>query len=102
MHGRIVSVQVDPKDILEAIRIYQDSIMPAAQEQKGFRGALLFTDPETGKGISVTIWDSEEDLMRGQQSGYCQEQIAKFADLLIRTPDQVGYELSHSVGLDIQ
>lgn len=98
MHGRVVSVQVKPEDLGEAISIYRDSVVPAAQDQDGFNGAILLTDPDTGKAISVTLWNSEEDLLKGQESGYYQEQIAKFTDLLIRKPDQVGYEVSLSVG----
>ena len=101
MHGRIVNVEVAPDDLQEAIEIYRDSVMPAAQEQKGFRGSLLFTDSNTGKAVSITIWDSEEDLMRGQSSGYYQEQIAKFASFLTRTPDQEGYQLSLNVLVEI-
>ena len=96
MHGRIVTVQVTPEDLPKAIEVYRDSVMPAAEQQKGFKGALLFTDSETGKAVSVTLWDSEDDLMHGQESGYYQEQIAKFAEYMIRTPDQEGYELSCS------
>ncbi len=101
MHGRIVSVQVKPEDLGKAISIYRDSVIPAAQEQKGFRSALLFSDPETGKAVSITLWDSEDDLIKGQESGYYQEQIAKFSEILIRLPDQVGYELSCSAGIKI-
>ena len=101
MHGRVVSVQVEPEDLGKAISIYRESVIPAAQEQKGFRSALLFTDSGTGKAVSITLWDSEDDLIKGQESGYYQEQIAKFSDILIRLPDQVGYELSCSAGIKI-
>lgn len=102
MHGRVVTVQVDSRDVGEAVSIYRDSVMPAAQRQKGFRGALLLTDQRTGKGVSVTLWDSEEDLIHGQDSAYYQEQIAKFADILVRTPEQDGYEVSFSSGVITQ
>jgi heme-degrading monooxygenase HmoA len=94
MHGRIVSVEVKPQDIGTATSIYQESVVPAAQQQKGFRGAMLFTDARTGKAVSITLWDSEEELLAGQESGYYQEQLAKFAELLVRRPEQAGYELS--------
>ncbi len=96
MHGRIVSVQVEPEDLGKAIGIYRDSVIPAAKDQKGFHDALLFTDPATGRAVSITIWETEEDLLAGQASGYYQEQIAKFAELMIRTPDQEGFELAYT------
>ena len=96
MHGRIVSVQVKPEDLGKAVGVYRDSVIPSAKEQKGFHDALLFTDSATGRAVSITIWETEEDLLAGQNSGYYQEQIAKFAELMIRTPDQEGFELVYT------
>lgn len=96
MHGRIVSVQVKPEDLDKAVGIYRESVIPAAKEQRGFHEALLFTDFTTGRAVSITIWETEEDLLAGQYSGYYQEQIAKFAELMIRTPDQAGFELAYN------
>ena len=96
MHGRIVSVQMEPEDLGKAVGIYCESVIPAAKEQKGFHDALLFTDSETGRAVSITIWETEEDLLAGQSSGFYQEQIAKFAELMIRTPDQEGFELVYT------
>ena len=47
---------------------------------------LFLTDPETGKGVSLTLWDSLEDMKAGESSGYLQEQIAKFAPLMAGPP----------------
>ncbi|MDA0771014.1 MAG: hypothetical protein O2821_12465 [Chloroflexi bacterium] len=96
MHGRIVSVQVAPEDLETATSIYVESVVPAAEQQEGFKGAILFTDAATGKAISITIWDSEKDLLQGQESGYYQEQIGKFTEYLTRTPDQDGFEVAYA------
>ena len=96
MHGRIVSVQVAPETLKTVTDIYIESVVPAAEQQKGFKAAILFTDDDTGKAVSITIWDSEEDLMRGQESGYYQEQIGKFTEYFIRAPDQVGFEMAYN------
>ncbi len=96
MHGRIVSVQMEPEDLGKAVGIYRDSVIPAAKQQKGFHDALLFTDSATGRAVSITIWETKEDLLAGQASGYYQEQIAKFAELMTRTPEQEGFELVYT------
>ena len=70
--------------------------MESAKEQKGFHDALLFTDSATGRAVSITIWETEGDLLAGQASGYYQEQIAKFAELMIRIPEQEGFELVYT------
>lgn len=101
MHGRVVRVNVRPGALPEAIGIYRESVVPAALQQKGFRGALLFTNPDTNMAISITLWDTEDDLARGQESGYYQAQIAKFADQLAGSPSQDGYELSLNVQIPV-
>jgi len=101
MYGRIVSANFQPGKVEEVTRLYRESVIPAAQQQRGFRGALLFTDPKTSKGVSITLWESEADLIQGQTSGYYQEQIAKFAGLLEGAPAQEGYELSVSVQVQV-
>ncbi len=69
-----------------AARIFSESVIPAAEQQRGFRDALFLTDPATGKGLSVTLWETREDLEAGEHSGYFQEQVAKFAPLLAGPP----------------
>ena len=97
MHARVVTVQVQPGKIEETIRIYRDSVVPAAKEQKGFKGAFLLTDPNTGKGVSVTLWETEADLKAGEASGYYQEQIAKFGAVFAAPPAREAYEVSLQV-----
>ena len=79
----------------EAIDVYNDPVVPAAKAQKGFQGAYLMTDAESGKALSITVWESEADMMAGESSsGYYQEQIAKFGGLFAGPPDLDHYELS--------
>ena len=96
MHGRIVSVQVAPEDLGTITKIYVESVVPAAEQQEGFKGAILFTEGETGKAVSITIWNSERELLQGQESGYFQEQIGKFTQYFTRTPNQEGYEVAYN------
>lgn len=94
MYARIVTVHAQPDKLDELIAIYRDSIVPAAKQQKGFLGARLFTDRATGKGYSVTRWQSKEDLEAGEASGYYQEQIAKIAPMLTAAPTRETLEIS--------
>lgn len=94
MYARIVTVQVHLDKLDQVISIYRDSIVPAAKQQKGFLGARLFTDRTTGKGVSVTRWQTREDLEAGESSGYYTEQIAKIAPMLTAPPVRETYEIS--------
>jgi len=93
MFARLTIVQVKIDKLDETIKIFEDSVVPAAKSQKGARGAYLLTDRKTGKGISISLWDSEEDAIANEQSGYLQEQMAKFKDSFTAPPIKEGYEV---------
>ena len=97
MFARFTIVQVGVDKIDEVIKLYEDSVVPGAKAQKGLCGINLFTDKETGKGVSVSLWESEEDAVANEQSGYYKEQVGKFAEYLTAAPIQEGYEVSIKV-----
>ncbi len=79
MHARVTTIQLQPgmTDRLEAI--FNESVLPAARTQHGFKGGLLLAEPGTGKAVLVSLWESEADLRAGESSGYYVEQISKLA-----------------------
>jgi heme-degrading monooxygenase HmoA len=94
MHARAVTVQIQPANMQEAIDLFNDSVVPAAKAQKGFQGIYLMTDADSGKGLAISVWESEADMIAGESSGYYQEQIAKFGALFTGTPTTEHYEVS--------
>lgn len=94
MHARVVSMEMLPIDVGEAARIYQDRVLPAAREQRGFRGALMLTDPDTGEGLSISFWNSEEDMHASEVSGFYHKKLSDLDALLISTPVRKHYEVS--------
>ena len=97
MFARLTIVQVKTDKMDETIKLFEDSVVPAAKLQKGFQGAYLLTDRNTGKAISCTLWDSEEDAVATEQSGYYQEQIDKLKEFLTAPPIREGYEVAVQV-----
>lgn len=92
MKARVVTVQIQPARLTEAISIYRDSVMPAAQEYKGCHAMILLTDRSSGKGVSFSVWD-EQELQSSEASGYLQEQFAKFAGVFAAPPVREVYDL---------
>ncbi|UCD66596.1 MAG: antibiotic biosynthesis monooxygenase [Deltaproteobacteria bacterium] len=84
--SRVIMGRVDPNKHEEAFTLFTDDIIPAAREQEGFRGANLFTNPQSGKFISTTIWKKEEDMIASDKSGYLQRQLDKVANLFTEPP----------------
>jgi len=96
MFARVTIVHVKKDQIDAAIKLSKDSVIPAAQSQKGFRGAQLFTEP-SGKGMFITFWDNIGHAVDNEQSGYYQEQLAKFKEIFDAPPYHEGYNVALSI-----
>jgi heme-degrading monooxygenase HmoA len=77
--------------------IAEGSAVPAAKEQKGFHAIyMLESEDEPTVGLALSIWDGKADADAGEQSGYYQEQVQKFASLFTAPPERKGYEVTVS------
>jgi heme-degrading monooxygenase HmoA len=94
MYARVTEINVKPEKVEEAIALYANSVVPAARSQKGFTGAYLLTDRQTGKGLAITFWKSEKDALANERNRYYQEQLVKFIDFFQSPPIREGYEVS--------
>ena len=82
MHARLVTAPGRSNELDQMTKLWHESVLPAARQQAGFKGALVLADPETGKAVSVSLWDTKDDMLAGEASGYYQEQVARFAPLV--------------------
>jgi heme-degrading monooxygenase HmoA len=97
MYARVLHVEIQPGQLDEAVRRYRESLIPAAQELPGFRGALLLTEPGTGNAISVSLWETEAELQAGETSGYVRAQLANLGPLFAVPPRFDVYQVSLQV-----
>lgn len=94
MHARVVSMEMLPMNVKEAVRIYQERVVPAAREEEGFRGALMLTDPDTGEGLSISLWNTEDEMYASEASGFYHRKLDELEALFISTPVRKHYEVS--------
>lgn len=94
MFVRTVSVTFKPGTIDEAVRIFEQSAVPAAQQEPGFVSLMLFTNRENDTGLAVSTWESEAALEASESSGYFQEQLAKFGSVFAGPPVREKYEVN--------
>ena len=73
----------------EVRRLYERAI---ATYQEGFQRAYLLREPGTDNGISVVIWESEEDMEANLNPEY-QAILAEMAPLFSSPPKISTYEL---------
>ncbi|HET6596207.1 MAG TPA: hypothetical protein VFG81_11320 [Anaerolineales bacterium] len=87
MYARVTTTQFSPYRLEESIHISREQIVPAAQQQTGFKGYLMLVDRSTGKGITITLWEGEEDRdVTGPNSSYYRDAIGKIVPLLEDAP----------------
>ncbi|MBW3663332.1 MAG: hypothetical protein KY469_09560 [Actinobacteria bacterium] len=64
-----VSLYSGSPDSLDADLDYtRENIMPKVRELAGFQGIYAFADRDTGTTMSITLWDSEEDLRASDEA----------------------------------
>jgi len=93
MHARVTHTQIHLDKMDEAQKLYE-SLEPTLKGRNGFVAARLFTDRSSGKGISITTWDTEADMLSVESGGTYQEVIQQFASMFAAPPTTEHYEVA--------
>jgi hypothetical protein len=96
--ARVTHVRVGPEDIEESVRLFDESVLPAAAEEEGFMGALLLVRPD-GRAVAIDLADTLEHAQANERSGFYQSQVAKFADKITGRPSREVYEVRVAKGV---
>jgi hypothetical protein len=67
VYARVANFQGDPANVDEAISHVRAQVASGDPPPglEGARGMLMLVDRESGKSIGITLFDSEDDLRRG-------------------------------------
>jgi heme-degrading monooxygenase HmoA len=97
MYARVTQFEIDTLRISldEALERFKGAILPAVREVPGYRGVFVMRTPE-GKGLLVSLWDTPEAAQKGVESGYYDEQVAKFLMFVKQPPGRDHYEVVFS------
>jgi hypothetical protein len=98
MVARVTHVQVKPEDIDESVRLFDESVVPAATQEEGFMGALLLVRDD-GQALAIDLADTLEHAHANERSGFYQSQIAKFADKIVEHPTREIYQVRVAKGI---
>jgi heme-degrading monooxygenase HmoA len=94
MYARAVTIQMQPGKLDEAVRVFQDSVVPAIKQQKGFKRISMLIDRNTCKTLTVSFWETEADRTASETSGHFAAQLAKFGSFFAAPPITERYEVS--------
>lgn len=98
MVARVTRVRVKPEDIDESVRLFDESVIPAATREAGFMGALLLVRSD-GQALAIDLADTLENAQANERSGFYQSQIAKFADKIVEHPTREFFDVRVATGV---
>ena len=98
MVARVTHVRVKPEDIDESVRLFDESVIPAATQEEGFMGALLLVRPD-GRALAIDLADTLDNAHANERNGFCQSQVSKFAGKIIDHPKRELYEVKVAKGV---
>src|SRR5437660_10212414 len=94
MYARLVTSQLHPGTVDEAVQIFRDSVVPDAKQQPGFQGAMALVNRSANKTISITLWETEAEAKASEIGSHLQAQINKFASHLAALPVVETFEVA--------
>jgi heme-degrading monooxygenase HmoA len=62
MFARVSQYEVRPEYLQQGQRAIEEHLIPALRMQPGYSGGLLLGNPEEGKVLAVSLWESEQDM----------------------------------------
>jgi heme-degrading monooxygenase HmoA len=78
MFARIGTWQGSPSELERWISRAHEHVKPSVQRDPGLKAAYWLVDREGGKGLIITLWESEE-AMRASEHARAQRQAATTA-----------------------
>ena len=68
MFARIGTWQGSPAELERWISRAREQVKPSVQQDPGLKAAYWLVDRQGGKGLIVTIWESEEAMRSSEQA----------------------------------
>lgn len=68
MFARVTVTEFDPDRIDSGIESFNSQVVPTAKAQDGFKGALLLADRAGGRGMGITLWETEDARTRAGEA----------------------------------
>jgi hypothetical protein len=70
MFARVTQFSASPERLQQGRRAVVDHVIPALRMQAGYSGGLLLGNPESGKVLTVSLWENEEAMHATDEASY--------------------------------
>ena len=68
MHARVSSFEGSPGPLDQLLSQVREEVLPRARQMEGFKGMIALGDPDSGKTMGITLWESEEALRASEEA----------------------------------
>jgi hypothetical protein len=93
MYARVTYVNAPIEKVEEGLALWRENVLPVTKSREGFRGVLSMVDRESGKAVSITLWDMEKDLMASVEAEYHQQAVERYSEYFEGAHDPENFEL---------
>jgi heme-degrading monooxygenase HmoA len=95
MVARVTLAEIDAvrMSIPQAVKLYQDDVLPDLREQEGYEGCYVLTTPE-GKALVLTFWADDATAEAGIASGAYGARVEKFVTVMRAAPGRETYDVA--------
>jgi heme-degrading monooxygenase HmoA len=86
MYASATQIQLIPDKIDEAVRIFENDVIPEVKSFQGLQHFYLLIDAATGKGYTISVFETEESASAFYSSGVFQQQIGRIREFFAGPP----------------
>lgn len=96
MFARVTYVQAPEVDrIEEGLQGWYENVLPVTASRDGFMGVLSLVDFDTGKALSVTLWEGDKELLASTEAEYHKRALERYGEFFPEgTHDPENYEVN--------
>jgi heme-degrading monooxygenase HmoA len=81
MYARVTNIRFSPDMRAEVVGVAR-GLVPILKKRPGFAGLQVWTDPDVGKGIIVSFWETETDVEVSESSSSYIGQMSMMSSFL--------------------
>jgi hypothetical protein len=90
---RVTHVQAPEGRVQEGLKLWYENVLPVTMAREGFKGALSLVDADSGKALSITFWEGEDELLSSTEAEYHKRAIERFGEFFTDAHEPENFKL---------
>ncbi len=93
MIARVVSVKMKPGTGDSAVDAMNKHVVPDLPELEGLQKFLVMMNEEDGTSMTIAIYDTKENMLKQEESGWLKSKLGSLVPLMAAQPDITYFEV---------